>query len=86
MKVVTQEELKQLTELRESILSIVTSLGELHLNKLELRDELDRTEARVRIEEESYRQFREKERVLFEQFKAKYGTGNIDLVTGEITD
>lgn len=86
MKVVTEEEMKQLSELRETIISIVTSLGEIRLNKLVLKEELSKLNAQEQIEESSYKAFQQKERVLFEQFKAKYGTSNIDLVTGEITD
>lgn len=86
MKVVTEEEQKQLLLLRESILSVVTSLGEIHLNKLLLKEELDKLEAQEKIQENNYREFQKNERVLFEQFEAKYGTSNIDLVTGEIAD
>ena len=86
MKVVTEEEQKQLLSLRESILSVVTSLGEIHLNKLLLKEELDKLEAQEKIQENNYREFQKNERVLFEQFEAKYGTSNIDLVTGEIAD
>lgn len=86
MKVVTEEEQKQLLSLRESILSVVTSLGEIHLNKLLLKEELDKLEAQEKIQENNYREFQKNERVLFEQFEVKYGTSNIDLVTGEIAD
>jgi hypothetical protein len=86
MKVVTEEEMKQLSELRETIISIITSLGEIRLNKLVLKEELSKLDAQEQIEENSYKVFQQNERVLFEQFKAKYGTSNIDLVTGEITD
>lgn len=86
MKVITEEEKKQLASLRESILSIVTSLGELHLSKLVLKEELSKLEAQEKLEEDKYKEFQQNERVLFEQFEAKYGTSNIDLVTGEIAD
>ena len=86
MKKVTDEELQDIKRLRESLVEIVTVIGELHLNELLARNQLNEIKTQVEQQEEKFLQFQQEERVLFDTLQQKYGTGNINLETGEITD
>lgn len=86
MKKVTDEELKQMQQLRETLLEIVTVTGELHLSKFLAEKQLANLTEELDMQHEKFVQFQEKERVLFEQLQKKYGTGNIDIESGEITE
>lgn len=85
MQKVTDEELKEVQELRDTLLTIVSSIGELHLAKVLLEKEIDLVNNNMRSEEENFVNFQEKERVIYSKLQEKYGAGNINLETGEIT-
>jgi hypothetical protein len=84
MKQVTETELKQLQDMSTTLNEIIFKLGELHLTKKTLVEDMQQIDNLVSDEEKKFSEFREKERVLFEQFTQKYGTSNINVVTGEI--
>lgn len=84
MKQVTPEELKEMQTLRDSLLEIISTAGELTLTKSLLEKEIATVVNNIKTEEEKFAQYQEKERVTFEKLQQKYGTGNIDLTTGEI--
>lgn len=84
MKQVTPEELKEMQTLRDSLLEIISTAGELTLTKSLLEKELATVVNKIKTEEEKFAQYQENERVIFEKLQQKYGTGNIDLTTGEI--
>ena len=86
MKQVTEEELQDIKRLRESLVEIVTTIGELHLNEVMVRNQLNEVKTQIEQQELTFLQFQEDERVLFDKLQQKYGTGNINLETGEITD
>lgn len=86
MKRVTDEELTQIQELRNSLLAIISSLGELHLNKLLIQRQLTDIELSIKQQEDKFVQFQQQEKVIFDQLQQKYGTGNISMETGEITE
>lgn len=86
MKQVTPEELMQIQTLREQLVEIVTLIGEQHLNKVIANRQLTAIEQQIIQLENRFEQFQQNERVLFEQLQQKYGTGNINLETGEIAD
>jgi hypothetical protein len=85
MSKVTDEELQELRNMRETLVEIVTSIGELHLNEFIARNQLEAIQQSVREQERRFVEFQEKERVLFGSLQEKYGTGNIDIDTGEIS-
>lgn len=85
MQKVSQEELDELKSLRESLVSIVTAIGEFSLSKHLLETELHEIDEKIKTEHIKFKEFQAKERVLFEKLQQTYGSGNIDLVTGEIT-
>lgn len=86
MKTVTQEELTELQNLRTSFVEIVTRIGELNLAKFLLNKEATQMAIDIELEQEKFIQLQETERVLYEALNKKYGTGNIDVDTGEIKE
>lgn len=86
MKKVTDEELKQIQTLRETLLEIITSIGELSLNKFLLENQLETLLNDIKKQQDKFVEFQSQERVLFGQLQQVYGTGNIDMETGEIAE
>lgn len=84
MKKVTDQELKELQDLQGSLLTIISKVGELTLSKSLLLKEIKNIEANLETEQDKFVEFQKKERVIFETMQQKYGTGNIDVTTGEI--
>jgi hypothetical protein len=85
MQRVTTEELKEIQDLRETLITIISTIGELHLTKALLTNEITEVEGNLKNQEQKFYDFQEKERVIYNKLQEKYGTGNIDLETGEIT-
>jgi len=86
MKKVTEVELLEIQKMRESLLEIVVSIGELTLNKFLIQTQLDVISADIDKQQSAFMNFKEKERVLFEKLQQTYGTGNIDMETGEVSE
>jgi hypothetical protein len=86
MNKVTTEELKEIQSLREALLIILSTVGELHLTKITLEKEIEQIKDRIHTEEQNFVDFQDRERVIYSKLQEKYGTGNIDLETGEITE
>jgi hypothetical protein len=86
MKKVTEDELKNINALREALIEIISTVGELHLNKLVLSKQLDVIDSNIKIQENKFSEFQEKERVLYQKLQETYGAGVVDMETGEITE
>ena len=86
MKKVTEDELKNINALREALIEIISTVGELHLNKLVLSKQLDVIDSNIKMQENKFSEFQEKERVLYQKLQETYGTGVVDMETGEITE
>jgi hypothetical protein len=86
MKKVTEAELLEIQKMRESLLEIVVSIGELTLNKFLIQTQLDSISTDINAQQSAFMDFKEKERVLFEKLQQTYGTGNIDMETGEVSE
>jgi hypothetical protein len=86
MKKVTDAELLEIQKMRESLLEIVVSIGELTLNKFLLQTQLESISTEINAQQSAFMDFKEKERVLFEKLQQTYGTGNIDMETGEVSE
>lgn len=86
MKKVTETELLEIQKMRESLLEIVVSIGELTLNKFLVQAQLDSISTDINAQQSAFMDFKEKERVLFEKLQQTYGTGNIDMETGEVSE
>ena len=86
MKKITEDQLKEIQNLRESLLEIISNIGEMHLNKLVISKQISEILASIEQQETKFAEFQEKERVLYEMLQQQYGTGNINLQTGEIVE
>jgi len=86
MKKVTDEEFAQIQDLKETLFTILTSIGELHLSKNLLESQIEEVKTQIQKEEKNFAEFQEKERVLFDKLQQTYGAGNINLETGEVTE
>lgn len=73
---ITEEELKQVTEVRQETSQIVYSLGELQYQ----RANIDLVEAQVK---EKMKEVRAKEAAILNELKEKYGNVSINIETGE---
>lgn len=86
MKKVTDEELLEIQKLREMLLEVITVVGELTLNKFMLENQLAIISSDIKTQQDKFVEFQAKERVLFEKLQQTYGTGNIDMETGEVSE
>lgn len=86
MKKVADEDLQEIQKLRETLVEIISIIGELHLNKILITKQITDINTQVEIQEKRFVEFQEAERVLYETLQQKYGAGNINLETGEITE
>jgi hypothetical protein len=86
MKKIGEEDFAEIQNLKESLFNVLTAIGELHLNKKMLERQIDETHQQLELQEKAFEEFQEKERVLFEKLQQTYGTGTINIETGEITE
>jgi hypothetical protein len=84
MRKLTADEFTEVTSLRQTLLEIITAIGELHLEKWLVASQLEEISTKIADEEKRFAEFRNNERVLFETLQQKYGTSDIDIETGEI--
>jgi hypothetical protein len=78
VKVLTQEELIQLRELNQEHIDIVIELGDIEINKNDLKNR------KLQVIQQ-YNEYKLKEMMISKKLTEKYGDGNISLETGEIT-
>lgn len=86
MKKVTDAELLEIQKLREMLLEVITTVGELTLNKFMLEKQLTIVTTDINAQQDKFVEFQTKERVLFEKLQQTYGTGNINMETGEVSE
>lgn len=86
MKKVTDSELLEIQKLREMLLEVITTIGELTLNKFMLENQLNTISSDIKTQQDKFVEFQTKERVLFEKLQQTYGTGNINMETGEVSE
>ena len=79
----TEDELKQITELRDSSQAKVVEFGQLKLDKLLTNQRLKQLEDLEAAAETEYEELQKKEVDLVNTFKEKYGVGTVDLNSGE---
>jgi uncharacterized coiled-coil protein SlyX len=85
MKKVAEVELKELQLLKEELFVIVSKIGELYLTKSLMQKDIEKIDGELAEQESKFSEFQEKERVIYKRFQEKYGPGNINVETGEIT-
>jgi uncharacterized coiled-coil DUF342 family protein len=75
-KLLSQDELNEIVQLRNEFANIFASIGSIQSRIKELEEENETNYI-------SLKEIQKKEEVLFEKLKNNYGEGNIDLITGE---
>jgi uncharacterized coiled-coil DUF342 family protein len=75
-KLLSQDELNEIVQLRNEFANIFATIGSIQSRIKELEEENEPNYITLK-------EIQKKEEVLFEKLKNNYGEGNIDLVTGE---
>jgi hypothetical protein len=86
MKKITEEHFQEIQKLRENLLEVIYSIGELHLNKLMLKKQIDEIDSVVLTLENKFAEFQKDEMVLYKTLEETYGSNSINLDTGEIVE
>jgi len=86
MTKITEQELTNVQQLRSDLYAIIVATGELHLNKVVLTQQLAELNAQITLQEKTFAEFQQKEQVIYQQLQEKYGTGNINVDTGEVSE
>jgi hypothetical protein len=79
----TEEELNQITELRESNGSKISEFGQIELELLLANQRIEALENAKENLRAQYVELQDKERTLVQQLNEKYGAGQVDLSSGE---
>jgi len=79
----TEEELNQITELRESNGSKISEFGQIELELLLANQRIETLENAKENLRTQYVELQNKERTLVQQLNEKYGAGQVDLSSGE---
>lgn len=86
MKKVSEQHLAEIHALKENLLQIISNIGELHLNKVILTNQINEIDSEIKSLENKFSEFQKNEAVLYKTLEETYGSGSIDLDTGEITE
>tara|TARA_Y100000401_G_scaffold67138_1_gene53720 strand:+ start:1936 stop:2223 length:288 start_codon:yes stop_codon:yes gene_type:complete len=81
----TEEEMKQVSEIRQKYVTIQNSFGQISINRLRLNqqnDDLDKAEQTLSAE---FMENQNSERDFVDGINKKYGDGNLDINTGVFT-
>ena len=78
-----EDELKQITELRDASQAKVVEFGQLKLERLLTNQRLIRIDGLDAAAEEEYAALQEQELSLVGELKEKYGVGTVDIQSGE---
>jgi hypothetical protein len=79
----TKEELEQITELRNANASKINEFGQVELELLLANQRIEQLDAAKAELRKAYIALQNKERDLVKQLNQKYGTGTVDLDSGE---
>jgi adenylate kinase len=79
----TEEELKQVTELRDASQAKVVEFGQLKLERILTENRLTQLDQLDEEAKNSYIELQKQEADLVGQLKEKYGAGTVDVESGE---
>jgi hypothetical protein len=79
----SQEELQQLSDLRKQYEAKILEFGQLELEVMLTEQHVEDLKTAKTQLQQSYRDLQEQERKLLETLNAKYGSGTVDVATGE---
>jgi uncharacterized coiled-coil DUF342 family protein len=85
-KQLTEEELKELREINERYSKLVTYFGECELSIYNLNEQVNKLKEEKEGIMSDFKSLKEKNDALFTSLSEKYGTGRINLETGDIEE
>ena len=85
VKKLTDEELSSVKSLREQIIGVISTVGQLKLTHDLLEEDLNVAKERLSEQSKRYKELLGKEKELIDTFMNKYGIGSLDLETGVFT-
>ena len=84
-KKLTDEELSSVKGLREEILGVISTVGQLKLTHDLIEEDLNTTKTRLLEQSQKYKELLGKEKQLIDELLKKYGMGSLDIETGVFT-
>jgi len=81
----TDEELSSVKGLREQIIGVISTVGQLKLTHDLLEEDLMVAKERLSEQSKKYKELLTKEKELIDTFMNKYGIGSLDIETGVFT-
>ena len=85
VKRLTDEELSSVKSLREEIISVISTVGQLKLTYDLMEEDLNTAKLRLAEQSQKYKELLGKEKELIDTFMNKYGIGSLDIETGVFT-
>jgi len=85
VKKLTDEELSSVKSLREQIIGVISTVGQLKLTHDLLEEDLNVAKERLAEQSKQYKELLTKEKELIDTFMNKYGIGSLDIETGVFT-
>jgi hypothetical protein len=77
MAQITETELKRIELIKQDSIEIASILGELSFQKIVIENQIDEQKQKIA-------EIKNRESILFEELKSKYGNVTINIETGEI--
>jgi hypothetical protein len=81
----TDEEISSIKSLRENVINVISTIGQLKLTSDLLKDELEAVEIKIKEQVGNYKNLNEEEKKLINGLLEKYGVGSLDVDTGVFT-
>jgi len=85
VKKITDEELSSVKSLREEIIGIISTVGQLKLTHDLMEEDLTSVRSKLVEETVKYKELLTKEKQLVDELLKKYGMGSLDVETGVFT-
>ena len=85
MSKISDEELKEINELRTKLSLVIGDVGRTTLQKSVLQEDLKVLESKIVEGTVEFQKLLEQEDILVKRLSEKYGTGSINFETGEFT-
>lgn len=85
VKKITDEELSSVKGLREEIIGVISTVGQLKLTHDLMEEDLTSVKSKLAEEITKYKEMLAKEKKLVDELLKKYGMGSLDVETGVFT-
>jgi len=81
----TEEEISSVKGLREQMITVISTVGQLQLTTNLLREDLKEAEGKITEQTVAYKELLTKEKEVINSLLEKYGIGPLDIDTGMFT-